>query len=175
MTLLNSSHKPEIKRLLSGTSLTLLASGISQPAFSQSLPPFTEDGTNYQVVPQLPIITNLDLIQPSIGSPEKFSNEFGYKSAVTAITTSNDKKFKVIRSLSPISRLYRIPSPKDSDYAKKLGGRVVGAVELVEVLDTTNRKKFNAAIPLCSVRNGQLAYPVPESDPNLCSFATSNK
>jgi hypothetical protein len=116
MTLLNSSHKPEIKRLLSGTSLTLLASGISQPAFSQSLPPLTEDGTNYQVVPQLPILTNLDLIKPSTGSSEKFPNEFGYKSAVTYTSISNDKKFKVIRRISPLSRLYRIPSQTFSKF-----------------------------------------------------------
>ncbi len=175
MTSTNPLHKPEVKKLLSGAGLTLLASGISQPAFSQSLPPYTEDGTDYQIVPQLPIITNLDLIRPSIGSPERFPNEFGRKSAVTQTTISKDGKFELIRRLSPISRHYRIPSPEDTDFAKIRGGQAIGAVQLVEVLDTETGSKFTAAVPLCSIRDGQLAYPPSSPNINICSSAISNQ
>ncbi|MBD1804093.1 hypothetical protein H6F98_01205 [Microcoleus sp. FACHB-SPT15] len=173
MTLKYSLPKSEAKKLLSGAGLTLLASGITQPAFSQSLPPYTEDGTDYQIVPQLPIITNLDLIRPSTSSPERFPNEFGRKRTVTRRTTSDDEKFKLVRRLSPIRRTYRIPSPDDTEFASNRGGRAVGVVELVQILNTETGEKFNAAIPLCSIRDGQLAYP--EFSPNICSFATSNQ
>jgi hypothetical protein len=52
---------------------------------------------------------------------------------------------------------------------------VIGAVELVEVLDTETGKKFEAAIPLCSIRKGKLAYPEPESYPSICGSAISNQ
>lgn len=154
-----SLHNPEVTRLLSVAGLTLVASSVSQPAFSQSLPPLVADDVEYQPLPELPIVTNLDVLRPSTSPPENFPNEFRRKSAVTYTETSPDGRYKLIRRLSPISRVYRVPSPEDTESTRKLGGRALGAVELAEVFDTQKNEKIKAAIPLCSVRNGKAVYP----------------